>query len=460
MRDTASVLGSRSGLPDDERIRALELVIPKDHVQAVLAQTGHDARRCPVLPHWFVAWMVIGFGLFSKDSQRQVFKRLQRFRPGATPSRSTVAEARKGLGAAPMRLLARRSIRLLGSPGTRGAFRKGMRLMALDSFVFDLADTEANEEAFGRPESGRAPGAFPQARVLALCETGSRVLWRWQVKPCCRSEAVMAPVLLRHLEPDMLLLWDRGFLSHKLVQQVLGRGAHLLARVKKSFVLEPEEVLPDGSFLTTLRPPRGGRAAREAGGVRVRVIEYAITGTGHKDDGETHRLLTTLLDHEEHPAEELIVLYHERWEEETAFDELKTHLKERPVLRSQSPTLAVQEMDGLMLAHFAVRAVIQEAAEAEGLDPDQVSFTGTLTVLRCRLPELPKGAGEETLKQWWKELLAEVAEETIPPRRYRFNPRVVKRKMSGWEKKKPRHRRPPKPSKTFRESITIQHMLL
>ncbi|MBY0232854.1 MAG: transposase, partial [Gemmataceae bacterium] len=273
--------------------------------------------------------------------------------------------------------------------------------------------------------------------------------------PCCRSEAAMAPVLLRHLEPGMLLLGDRGFLSHKLVQQALGRRARLLARVKKSFVLEPEEVLADGSFLTTLRPPRGGRAAREAGGIRVRVIEYAITGTGHKDDGETHRLLTTLLDPEEHPAQELILLHHERWEQETAFDELKTHLKERPVLRSQSPALVVQELDGLMLAHFAVRAVIQEAAESEGLDPDQVSFTGTLPVLRARLPEVPKGAGKKALAGWWMDLLAEVAEETIPPRRYRFNPRVIKRKMSGWEKKKPHHRRPPKPPKTFRESITI-----
>jgi hypothetical protein len=399
---------------------------------------------------------VVALGLFNKDSHRQVFKHVQRFRKGGTPQRNTIAEARKGLGVAPLRLLAGEVVGLLGTPDTPGAFYQGLRLMALDGFVLDLPDSQANERVFGRPRSGRAPGAFPQARVLALCETGSHVLYRWQVKPLCRGEVTMTPVLLRHLEPDMLLLWDRNFLSYKHVGQVKGQKAQLLARIKRSFIFKPTEVLRDGSYLSKRYPSRGHRARDEAG-IVVRVSEYTLAGTGHADDGKVHRLLTTLLDAVKHPAEELIVLYHERWEEELAIAELKAHQKEKPVLRSKTPAGVVQEIEGLLLAHYVVRALMHEAAGREGLDPERLSFTGTLKVLRCRLPEVPAGPQDEAgRRQWWEDLLAEVGEEVLPPRRHRVNPRVIKRKMSNWPKKRPHHRHPPQPTKPFRESIHIR----
>src|SRR5262249_61893454 len=119
-----------------------------------------------------------------------------------------------------MRLLAEQVIRLQGKPTTPGASYRGMRTMALDGFVVDVPDTPANERAFGRPGSGRAPGAFPQARVLALCETGSHVLYRWQGKPLCRGEVRLAKALLQHLEPDMLLFGDRNFLVFDPMQAV------------------------------------------------------------------------------------------------------------------------------------------------------------------------------------------------------------------------------------------------
>src|SRR5207248_10668080 len=133
---------------------------------------------------------------------------------------------------APMRLLTERVIQLQGTPETPGAFYRGMRTMARDGFVIDVPDTPANVRAFGRPGSGRAPGAFPQARVLALCETGSHVLWRSSIKPCHRGEVAMARYLLRFLQRDMLLLWDRNFLSYQAVSEVRRRRAHLLARIK------------------------------------------------------------------------------------------------------------------------------------------------------------------------------------------------------------------------------------
>ena len=445
-----------SKLPSDERLRALERIIPLQTVQEVLRHTGHAKRRCSCLPHWFMAYFVLGLGLFAKDSYSQIFKNLQRFRPGCTPRSNTFTEARKGLGIAPVRLLAAKVVRLLGTPDTPGAFYKGMRLMALDGFIVDLPDTPANARIFGRPKGGRGDGAFPQARILALCEIGSHAFYRHQIKPLCRGEISIAPVLLRHLEPDMLLLWDRNFLSFKTVHQVvIDRKAHLLARIKSGPIFEPTEVLSDGSYLSKIYPSSRHRE-RDEGGIVVRIIEYKLEGTGHAEEGKVHRLLTDLLDPEQHPAEELIILYHERWEEEQAIDELKTHLQERPVLRSQTPAGVVQEIEGLLLAHFTVRALMQEAAGREGMDPDRLSFTATLKILRCRLPEVPKNPNNRAgRKRWWEDLLAEVAEQPLPQRRHRVNPRVIKRKMSHWDKKQPYHRNPPKPVKSFRECIVI-----
>ena len=221
--------------PTRERLRALKRIIPRARVEEVLARTGHDRAHCRRLPGWFLVWFVIALGLFCRDSYRQVFRRLQPFRrPGATPPRSSFCEARQRLGVAPIRHLAEDTILLLGRPETPGAFYRGMRTMALDGFVVDLPDTPANERAFGRPGSGRAPGAFPQARVLSLCETGSHVLWRSSIKPCSCGEVTMAHYLLRLLQRDMLLLWDRNFLSYQTVAEVRQRRAHLLAQGQRT----------------------------------------------------------------------------------------------------------------------------------------------------------------------------------------------------------------------------------
>src|SRR5438552_1633784 len=164
--------------PTAERVRALKRIIPRAKVQEVLRRTGHARRRYLRLPAWFMVWFVIALGLFCRDSYRQVFKWLQPFRRKGTPGRSTLCEARRRLGVAPLHRLAQPVIELQATPDTPGAFYEGLRLMALDSFVVDVADSVANARVFGRPGSGRSPAAFPQARVLALCEVGTHVLWR------------------------------------------------------------------------------------------------------------------------------------------------------------------------------------------------------------------------------------------------------------------------------------------
>jgi hypothetical protein len=398
--------------PTRERLRALKRIIPRARVEEVLARTGHDRSKCRRLPAWFLVWFVIGLGLFCQDCYRQVFKWLQPFRKGATPGRTTLCEARKRLGIAPLRLLSEQVIQLQGTPETPGAFYRGMRTMALDGFVVDVPDTPANARAFDRPGSSRAPAAFPQARVLALCETGSHVLWRSLIKPCSCGEVTMAHYLLRFLQEGMFLLWDRNFLSYQTLSEVRQRQAHLLARIKKNLIFEPIRVLDDGSSLSKM---------------------YRNS---------------------EDPAKALIVLYHERWEEELTIDELKTHQRGRPVLRSQTPGGVVQELYGLLLGHYVIRVLMQEAAASQGIDPRRLSFTATLKILRCRLPECPRS--ERGLHRWYQDLVAEVGEEVLEKRRNRINPRVIKRKMSNWKKKRPVHRNYPQPTKEFGKAIVMR----
>jgi hypothetical protein len=439
--------------PTRERLRALKRIIPRARVEEVLARTGRDRSHCARLPGWFMIWFVIGLGLFCRDCYRQVFKWLQPFRKGGTPGRTTLCEARKRLGIAPLRLLAEQVIQLRGTPEIPGAFYRGMRTMALDGFVVDVPDTPANARAFGRPGSSRAPAAFPQARVLALCETGSHVLWRSLIKPVSCGEVTMAHYLLRYLREDMLLLWDRNFLSYQTVFEVRQRRAHLLARIKKNLIFEPIRVLDDGSYLAKMYRNSSNRR-KDRDGILVRIIEYTFEDPGRPGSGEPHRLLTTLLDDKLDPAKALIVLYHERWEQELTIDELKTHQRERPVLRSQTPGGVVQELYGLLLGHYVIRVLIQEAAATRGIDPRRLSFTATLKILRCRLPECPKS--ERGLHRWYHDLIAEVAEEVLEGRRNRINPRVIKRKMSNWKKKRPAHRNYPQPTKEFGAAIVMR----
>src|SRR3954452_13200457 len=222
--------------PTRERLRALKRIIPRARVEETLARCGHDHTVCPRLPGWFMVWFVIALGLFCRDCYRQVFRWLQPFRPHANPPRSTFCEARQRLGVAPVRRLAEQVIRLQGKPTTPGAFYRGMRTMALDGFVVDLPDTPANERAFGRPGSGRAPGAFPQARVLALCETGSHVLWRSFVQPEARGQVHMAHFPAPLLRNRIVLLWGRHLPEFQTVSEVRQRRAYLLARIKSNLI--------------------------------------------------------------------------------------------------------------------------------------------------------------------------------------------------------------------------------
>lgn len=437
-----------------QRLAALKRIIPLKEVTAVLRQSPRRRNLCRRAPDRFMIWFVIALGLFCGDCYRQIYRWLLPWKKGDVFGRSTLCEARQRLAVAPLVRLASAVVHLLAKPGTPGCFYKGLRLMTVDGFVVDLPDLAVNDRVFGRPSNGRGGGAFPQARILALMEAGTHVFWKWLIGSCASDETGMAQPLLKHLQPDMLLLWDRGFASFDLVRQVVGRGAPLLARWKSNRILQPIRRLKDGSYVARLYAQDRDRRA-DRNGIEVRIIDYTLddpTRPGHR---EKHRILTTLLDAKTHPALALVELYHVRWEEEMGIDELKTHAMERPVLRSQTPAGVVQEIYGLMLAHYVLRVLMFEAAKQVHQSPLRISFTGTLKILRCRLPECP--APGKARDQWWKHLIEEISEEQTPPRRNRTNPRVIKKPQTKWLKKRPHHRSAPQPSKPFRDSVVIIH---
>jgi hypothetical protein len=321
--------------------------------------------------------------------------------------------------------------------------------MGIDGVVFDVPDSDANAAAFSRPSAGsRGDGAFPQVRKLSLVELGRHVEVAFVVRPITQGEQGMVGALLRHLDAEMFLLWDRGFFSYGLWQEVTARGVKILARVTGRLILEPIRNLADGSYLAQIyRTPDDRR--KDRGGIVVRVIRYTLDDPQRVGHGDVHTLITNLFYEDLYPSKELIILYHKRWEQELVFDEQKTHQDpRRPTkpahLRSETPAGVIQEIYAVSLGHFVIRSLMFEAAGSAGLDPDRLSFLGCFQILKCRLPEC-NSSTPRRFEEWYRGLLWEMQQERTNDevRRNRINPRVVKRKMSKFKKKRPEHRRVP-----------------
>jgi hypothetical protein len=446
-----------------DRLILLEQVIGPDGVRQALADTAcFDSRACQ-LTREVIFWVVLAMGIWTELPIRQVFKAARRLRPGeATPHRSSLCVARQRLGLAPVRRLFQQTVRPLATPQTPGAFYQGWRLMALDGTVESVPDSSANAAAFGYPDGGhRGRGARPQIRKLSLVEVGTHAEVALLVKGIKHSgEQSMARALFRYLDATMLLLWDRGFFSYPLWKTLSATGCQVLARVSRGLVLRPIAHGADGSYLAKLYPCQSERN-RDRQGIAVRVIRYTLNDPQRVGHGEEHVLLTTLMDAARYPALELVCLYHERWEIELVFDEQKTHHDpRRPTkpaqLRSETPLGVLQEVYALSLGHFAVRALMVQAAATECLDPDRLSFTGCLHILKCRLPECTATTPGD-LQAWYEVLLWEMSHERTDDavRRNRINPRVVRQKMSKFKKKRPEHRHLPPLQKTFIESVVM-----
>lgn len=442
-----------------DRLAGLESVVTPERIRQALARTGRFNQRSCGLTHEVMLWVVIAMGLFTDLPIRQVFKRCRRGREGElTPGRSSLCEARQRLGVEPVRQLHADIVRPLATADTPGAFYKGLRRMAIDGTVLDVPDSEANAAAFHRASGGRGAGAFPQVRKVSLVELGTHVEVALVIGGYQDGEQTLARQLFDHIPPDALLTEDRGFFGYDDWKDLDSRGIKLNVRLKSNLILVPIRRLGDGSCLVKIYPSSYHRQ-KDRQGIVARLIEYTLDDPQRTGHGQKHRLLTNLLDAEQYPAHELIADYHERWEIELVFDEQKTHQDpvraEKPAnLRSETPDGVRQELYALSLAHFVIRALMVEAARPLNLDPDRLSFTGCFHVLKCRLPECQHHTPQSFAK-WYAALIWELQHELLPPRSNRINPRVIKRKMSKWPKKRARHKLPPRLIKRFTDTIVM-----
>jgi hypothetical protein len=379
-------------LSDRVAIGVLTQAFPQSLVDDVLARTGRVEQRSRLLPARLVVYFVLAMCLFSGQGYEEVARLLteglrekRRWRTAWTvPSTAAIWKARSRLGVEPVRELFATVCRPVATPVTRGAFYRGWRLTAIDGTTFDLPDTKANVDAFGRPpRSGRGEQnvGYPQIRVVGLVECGTHVVFDAATGPLRTGEHALAREVFRSLEEGMLLLADRGFFGVDLWKTAAATGADLLWRVRKDIVLAVIEQLPDGSYISEIFDQRDIHHTRA--GVRVRVVEYTIA-----DREDVYRLITTILDPAQAPATELAALYAQRWEFESTLDEIKTHLGgSHLVLRSQHPDGAEQELYGFLLVHHAIRNLMHQAAREGDHDPDRISFTRSLRVMRRQVTD-------------------------------------------------------------------------
>ncbi len=394
MARTLAELPKGSRLTDFISLGVIANSFPREQVDAVLRDTGKESRRSRELPAHVVVYYVIALALYMQVSYREVLRCLLEglawlAGPGESlkvTGKSGISQARSRLGAEPLRRLHDEVVQPIATAETKGAFYRGWRLVSLDGSTLDVADNKDNEAAFGRPGVSRGRSAYPQVRFVSLAECGTHVLFATRMGPFAAGETTLAREVFAGLKPDMLCLGDRQFFGFALWKEARATGAALLWRVKQNTRLPCEQRLADGSYLSRIYPSERDRR-RNTDGVVVRVIEYTLVGVPGAEP--LYRLVTTLLEPQQAPAEELAALYAQRWEIETALDELKTHLRgSKIVLRSKTPELVRQEFYGLMLAHFSIRGLMHEAALKGQLDPDEISFTHAVRVIRRKLPHL------------------------------------------------------------------------
>lgn len=376
-------------LTDLMNIGVLTTRFPLDEIHETLRTTGKASQRLRDLPAHVMMYYVVALALYRSESSREVLRLLLAGLQAIVglgvelepAGRAAISRARSRLGMEPVKQLYEKMVAPVANAQTQGAFYRDWLTVALDGFTLETPDTVANEEAFGRPKSpSGGKSAYPLIRGVGLVEVGTHVLFGAVLGGYYTGEVTLARDVVPRLEKGMLCLADRYFPGFELWAQAVATGAEMVWRVRSKIGFVEEERLPDGSFLSRFPTRRKGQGVQ-----RVRVIEYRVKN--QKGEDQEVRIITSILDWRQAPAEELAALYAQRWEFETALDEFKTHLKgARTVLRSQTPDLVRQEVYGLLLAHFALRGLMHEAAVHAGRDPDRISFVHTVRVVRRTLP--------------------------------------------------------------------------
>jgi hypothetical protein len=394
MARTVATLPAGSRITDYISLGVIAKYFPLEKVHAVLKKTGRASMRERDLPAHVVVYYVIALALYMRSSYREVLRcllegvqwLLNPSLPVKVAGKSGISQARTRLGAEPLKQLYEAVVTPIAGRDTKGAWYRHWRLVTLDGSTLDIADTAENEKEYGRPGASRGSSAFPKIRFVGLLENGTHVLWAARMAPYATDEITLAQQVVPALQKGMLCLADRFFPSYRLWQAAAKTGADLLWRTRQNARLDVDQRLPDGSYLSRLYASTSDRR-KQRNAITVRAIDYCLQDVPGAEP--VYRLITTILDPERAPAKELAALYHERWEIETALDELKTHLRgAQIVLRSKAPELVAQEFYGLLMAHFAIRGLMHEAALRADEDPDRLSFLHAVRVVQRRLPRL------------------------------------------------------------------------
>jgi len=391
MARTLAELPAGSRITDYISLGVIARFFPVEKIHDVLEQTNRASIRERDLPAHVVVYYVIALALYMRSSYREVLRCLLEgvqwlLDPSAkvkVAGKSGISQARSRLGVEPVKKLYDTVVIPIAEKRTKGAWFRQWRLVSLDGSTLDVADTVENDEAFGRPGASRGSSAFPKIRFVALLENGTHVLWGAHMDQYAIDELTLAEKVIPSLRKGMLCMADRFFPSYKLWRMAAKTGADLLWRTRQNARLDVEKRLPDGSYLSRIYASTSDRR-NGRNGIVVRAIDYRLKDVEGSEP--LYRLITTILNHEQAPVKELAALYHERWEIETTLDELKTHLRgAQIVLRSKTPELVRQEFFGLLMAHFAIRGLMHEAALKAGEDPDRLSFVHSVHVVQRRM---------------------------------------------------------------------------
>ena len=444
-----------------DKIAGLEKIIPAALVLEVLTELGiRNGRKCP-LAHDVMFRVVLAMGLFTHLSIRQVFSHCKRMVKGqAIPCRSALAAGRKRLGVEPLKRLFEKLCRPRALVDTRDASYKGLKLFGIDGSIYDVPDTEANSKFFGRSSGGRGEAAFPQVRKVSLVELGTHLEVGLKHGGWNSSEKTLALDLLPLIPENSLTLFDSGFFSYSLWIAIISKS-RVLMRVGNGMKLAETKTLADGTYLAYVYADSDAqRRSVLARAKIVRVIEYTIDDPQRVGHQVRHRLITDLLDESVYPGIDLIILYHERWEQELVNDEQKTHQDpiraEKPAhFRSETPLGVEQELYALSIGHYVIRSMMLNAAQDSDISAQNLSFVSCFRIIQNRLSELNSVEPRE-LANWYECLKQELLSNKLPPRRNRINPRVIKRKMKKWIKKKLIHRNLPPLTKTFEQSVVMK----
>ena len=402
----AATLQSGVRLADYLSTGLLARICPPDKVALALAACGRQSQRQRDLPAHATAYYVMALSLYQgvnySEVLRIVTEGMQMLGDDAVRrnvGKSGISAARTRLGWQAMAHLATQVLTPLADERTPGAFVTGLtkryRLVSLDGSCLEVADQSANAQAFGYPSTGQGRTGYPQIRFTALVENGTHALFGVASAGFKDSEVSLAHQTITHLKPGMLCLADRGLAGFPLWQAASATGAHLLWRVTKNRHLPILKRLPDGSYLSQIEPAVATKKAMTSSTlpIAVRVIEYELPGALEPEP--LYRLITTVLDEKEITAQTLAQLYRERWTIETTFAEMKTALKGSSiVLRSKTPDLVRQEFYGLVIAHYAIRKLMQEASlgargnqlPGQGAPPGSLSFKQAANTVRRKLP--------------------------------------------------------------------------